>query len=49
MKFSERITHLIGYILQVTEYRYSILVLCDGVWFVPTCAIFAGPVTAYIL
>jgi len=50
MKFSTLIKQLMGFIVLVTDHKYSIVVLrndllCDGVEFVPTCPVFAGPVT----
>ena len=50
MQFSALSKHLIGVMMQVTEYNYSVPVLRydllnDRVWFVPTCPVFEGLVT----
>ena len=48
MKFSALIKRLVCFIIQVIPVlRYGML--CGMVWFVPTCPIFAGPVTFVLL
>ena len=50
MQFSVHSQHLLGFMMQVTECTYSVPILRydmldDGQQFVPTCPVFAGPVT----
>ena len=50
MQFLALSKHLISFMMQVTEYEYSFPVVrynwySDRMYFVPTCPVFAGPVT----
>ena len=46
-EFSKIIKHSIGYILLVNLFNYCLI--CDRMWFMPTCPVFAGPVTYNII
>ena len=50
MTFLQFVQNLPGFVIQVTEWKYSISItryysLSNKIYFVPTCSVFAGPVT----
>jgi len=52
MKYLQFVHSLSGFVIQVTEWKYSFPItryssLSNKVYFVPTCPVFAGPVTIY--